>query len=483
MVLSSLSGRRSIIILAVLVLSLALGSGAPAANAAAINVTIDGQTLEMDVSPVIAQGRTLVPFRDIFEHLGASVGWDEASQSVTGTTADKVITLYIGSTTALIDGAPVPLDVPAMIVNGRTMVPGRFVAESLGGTADWDQTTGTVIIVSGAAAQPEPAAELAVHFIDVGQGDAILIRAPDKAVLIDGGERGATALNYLQAQGTDKLDLVIGTHPHSDHIGGLIDVLAVLPVAEVMDPGVVHTSEVYEEYLTLIDEKDILFTIARAGMSRDLGNGIILQVYHPVQPDDANLNDASVVAKVTYGTVSFLFTGDAEAASEAQMLLRSDISPPATVLKIGHHGSNSSTSDAFLELVDSEAAVIMVGKGNPYGHPHAETLAKLAAAGVTVYRTDTDGTIVITTDGRTYEVRNNPLPPAEPVPEPAPAARININTAGFEELQQIIHIGPERAQAIIELRPFTSLDDLIRVPGLGPEWVQEIKAEGKASVG
>lgn len=452
-------------------------------SASGIHITIDGQALATDVAPVIAQGRTLVPLRAIFEGLGATVDWDEATQRITGTKDGKMIVLHVGSTTALIEGIPVPLDVPAMIVNGRTMVPGRFIAESLGGTVDWDQPTSTVVIISAAAAQRPPAARLAVHFIDVGQGDSILIRTPDKDVLIDGGERGDTVLNYLRALGVEKLALVIGTHPHSDHIGGLINVLEEIPVCEVMDPGIVHTSKTYGDYLALIDAKDIAFTTARAGMSRDLGNNAALNIYHPVESSGEHLNNASIVAKLVYGDVSFLFTGDAEADAEAQMLRRSDANLKATVLKVGHHGSGSSTSGSFLALADPEAAVIMVGGDNLYGHPHTEVLNKLKDTGIAVYRTDIDGTVVITTDGKTYGVQTHVLPPVGSVSALGPEGKIDINTAALEELQQIVHIGPEYAQAVTDFRPFGSLDELTRVAGIEPARLADIIAEGKVCAG
>ena len=140
---------------------------------------------------------------------------------------------------------------------------------------------------------------------------------------------------------------------------------------------------------------------------RDLGGEVKLEILHPSSPSSAHLNDASIVAKVTYNQVNFLFTGDAEEASEQQILLQSRVQPTSTVLKVGHHGSNSSTSTAFLRAVDPDIAVIMVGEGNTYAHPHEETLQMLNAAGVDIYRTDINGDIVITTDGQSYNVNNS----------------------------------------------------------------------------
>ncbi len=252
-----------------------------------------------------------------------------------------------------------------------------------------------------------PTGKLEVHFIDVGQGDSIFIKTPEKNILIDGGGRGNTVVNYLRNQGVESLDLVIGTHPHADHIGGLINVMQAIPVKEIIDPGVAHTTVTFEDYLDVIDEKDIIFTEGRAGMKRDLGSGAEMKIIHPTSPSSSHLNDASIVCRVTFGEVSFMFTGDAEQGAESQILnrgyeLKSDI------LKVGHHGSRTSTTPPFLSAVSPSTAIIMCGAGNTYGHPHEETLNTLSDAGVDIYRTDKQGSIVITTDGSSYNVNEQP---------------------------------------------------------------------------
>ncbi|MBS4029857.1 MAG: MBL fold metallo-hydrolase [Clostridiales bacterium] len=329
--------------------------------------------------------------------------------------------------------------------------------------------------------------QVKVHFIDVGQGDAILIETPSKNVLIDGGDRGSIVVEYLKEQGVNNLDLVIGTHPHADHIGGLIDVLQSIPVKEVIDPGIVHTTKTFEDYLTLIDAKDITFTVGRAGMVRDFGDGVNMFIVHPSSVNNSSINDASIVVRMTFGQVSFMFTGDVENEEE---ILRREYDLESTILKVGHHGSKTSTGSSFLDAINPEVAVIMVGKGNRYGHPHLETLVRLANSNVDIYRTDIHGTVIITTNGQTFEVNQkqpyqyNPPKIPEPSPEPASLAiqTININTASLEELQGIIHIGPVRAQQIINLRPFTSVDELTKVTGIGPVRLEDIKQESKVSI-
>lgn len=335
-----------------------------------------------------------------------------------------------------------------------------------------------------------PAGQLEVHFIDVGQGDSIYIKTPTQNILIDGGNRGDTALNYLRYQGVSSLDLVIGTHPHADHIGGLINVMQAIPTKEVIDPAVVNETLTFEDYLRLIDQKDIKFTEGRAGITRDLCNGIIMNIIHPNNPLSSDPNNASIVAKLTFGEISFLFTGDAEREAEREMLHGShDLN--ATVLKVGHHGSRTSTTQAFLDAVAPQAAVIMCGRNNQYGHPHDETLQSLLGSNVDIYRTDLQGSIVIVTDGIEYTVNKQPFSYSQNQQPPPPndeysangvPGKVNINTACKEELQRIIHIGPARAEAIIKLRPFNSVDDLTRVSGIAEVRLRDIINQGIACV-
>ncbi len=261
---------------------------------------------------------------------------------------------------------------------------------------------------------------LEVHFIDVGQGDSILIKAPLKNILIDGGDRGNTALNYIKNQGIDSLDIIVSTHPHADHIGGLINVIQSIPVGEVIDPAVVHTTQTFEDYLTLIDQKGIWFTEGRAGMKWDLGEGATMHILHPTSPSKSDLNNASIVVRLTFYGVSFLFAGDAESAAESQILNRG-YELNSTILKVGHHGSKTSTSQAFLTAVKPEVAIIMCSKTNSYGHPHQETLNKLSAANVDIYRTDIHGSIVVSTDGHTYSINKEPYSYAENQQPPPPS--------------------------------------------------------------
>lgn len=265
--------------------------------------------------------------------------------------------------------------------------------------------------VAAAAALPR----LTITFLDVGQGDAIVIRAPSgRTLLIDGGgevEGRATGYDVgaqrvvpaLRRLGVREIDVIILTHPHEDHVGGLVAVAQNFRVGLVLDSGFPHPAPSYGQFLHLVEERKIPYQLARRGMRLDLGSGAGLVVLHPEDPlirgsgSDVNLN--SVVARMAYGEVSVLLTGDIEGLVESRLLEYGD-ELRSTVLKVAHHGSATSTTPAFLDAVAPAVAVISVGAFNPFGHPHRATLEALAAAGVLVYRTDRDGAVTMHTDGR-----------------------------------------------------------------------------------
>jgi len=262
---------------------------------------------------------------------------------------------------------------------------------------------GILIILS--AAFPCFSGTLTAHFIDVGQGDSVFIETESVSILVDGGDSAAgPAVNeYLLSLGVNSLDLVVASHPHADHIGGLIPVLQTFPAEEVIDPGAVHTTVTFERYLNTIDEQEIPFTVGRSGMKRRFEDGLVLRILHPADIEGWDLNNASLVTSITYDEVTLLLTGDVEAPAEQEMILRGE-ELQSQVLKIPHHGSSSSTTDVFLEAVSPQAAVIMCGEENPYGHPHREVLERLYGRGIELYRTDLHGTVRVVTDGRKISI-------------------------------------------------------------------------------
>ena len=240
---------------------------------------------------------------------------------------------------------------------------------------------------------------LTVHFIDVGQGDCILAQSEGHFMLIDAGEndQGDTVISYLNSQGVKELDYVIGTHPHSDHIGGLDKVIEAFPTKQVILPPIEHTTQTFEDVLDAISARGLKITNPIPGDIYPLGNASFT-ILSPVKDYGDDLNNWSVGIRLTCGSRSFVMCGDAESQAEEDMIANGAILK-ADVLKAGHHGSSTSTSDLFLEKVDPSYVVIQCGEGNSYGHPHKETMEKLEKAGCWILRTDLLGTIVASTDG------------------------------------------------------------------------------------
>lgn len=245
---------------------------------------------------------------------------------------------------------------------------------------------------------------LTIHFLDVGQGDSILLETDGKSMLIDSGEsdQGKVVTAYLQDQGISTLDYVVATHPHSDHIGGMNEILNNFQVEHFVDSGYPHTSKTYEDMLTTIDQKNIPFQVAQAGQKIDFDPAVDIEVLNPAKTYSEDLNENSVVLKVTYGTTSFLLMGDAGLETE-ERIMKAGYNIDSDILKVGHHASRSGSGASFISAVSPEVSVIEVGAGNDYGHPHTEILERLQKASK-VYRTDLDGTITVTTDGSTYTV-------------------------------------------------------------------------------
>lgn len=246
-------------------------------------------------------------------------------------------------------------------------------------------------------------AQIAVHFVDVGQGDCAVIETPDGNLLIDAGTKQSEA---AIKRCIDDLDITefayaIFTHPHADHIGSAAAIVEAYTIDSVVMPNAVSTSKTFEKLIAAIEEKDCRVIEGKAGRRLTLG-GLTIDLLAPVKAYD-DLNNMSIVALLTYGDGTFLFTGDAEALSETDMLENGV--PACDVLKVGHHGSSTSSSEEFIAAVSPQIAVISVGEGNSYGHPHESTLERLKAHGVQVLRTDLCGTITITCDGTQYRIK------------------------------------------------------------------------------
>lgn len=238
-----------------------------------------------------------------------------------------------------------------------------------------------------------------VHYIDVGQGDAILIQVNNKNLLIDSGpsESRDKLTKYIKKLNISKFDYIIATHPHEDHIGNMSHIINNFEVINFYAPKVEASTKAFETMVESLIRKDLKIKVIKANIkSIDLGKNVIIDVFSPLSNNYDNLNNYSPIIKISYGNTSFLFTGDAEEIAENEVL-NAGANLECDVLKIGHHGSSSSTSDKFLKSSNPSIAVISVGEDNTYGHPTNNILSKLKET--KVYRTDISGNIVIISDG------------------------------------------------------------------------------------
>ena len=241
---------------------------------------------------------------------------------------------------------------------------------------------------------------LIVDFIDVGQADSILIQNKDEVMLIDAGtnEAGKTVVDYLKNKGISQIDYLIGTHPHEDHIGGMDDVIEAFDIKQIYMPKMETTTKTFKDVLTAISNKNLKITQPNKGTQIELGEAKCEFMTEPIIDKD-NINLSSLVIRLEFGNNSFLFMGDAEKENEETITW-----PKTDVLKVGHHGSNTSSSQEFIEQVQPKYSVIMVEEDNSYNLPKQETIDKLEEAGSKIYRTNENGTIEITSDGNEIKV-------------------------------------------------------------------------------
>jgi competence protein ComEC len=258
--------------------------------------------------------------------------------------------------------------------------------------------------------------KLTIIFLDVGQGDSILIIFPNqKTMLIDGGDHDQfdTILSLLEEYNIEKIDNVVATHPHADHIGGLLNIIQKVPIGKIYDTGQEHNTQTFENYLDLIESKRIPFNLARENNEiDDLDSKVDIKILNPPEPlfvgTGNDINDNSIVLKLTYSNFSILFTGDIGEIPEERLVSNENIIKDIDILKVPHHGSKYSSTKEFLQSVNPQIAVISVGENNRYGHPHLETLERLENQESIkhIFRTDIDGTIILITDGSQYAMKS-----------------------------------------------------------------------------
>lgn len=251
--------------------------------------------------------------------------------------------------------------------------------------------------------------QMVVHYIDVGQGDCILIQVNNKNLLIDSGPSSnrKELLDYLEKLNIKKLDYIIATHPHEDHIGNMDTIIRRYNIESFYSPKVTHSSTTFENMISSLVDKNLKINILNKGVSGiDLGKNTSVSVYSPLENlYTDNLNDYSPIIKITFLNNSFLFTGDAEISTENTVLSQNK-NLKCDILKVGHHGSSTSTSLDFLTAVNPSVAIISVGKNNSYGHPTTQTLSLLNSLNIKTIRTDINGTIIAISDGKNINIYN-----------------------------------------------------------------------------
>ncbi|WP_026672098.1 MBL fold metallo-hydrolase [Alkalihalobacterium bogoriense] len=330
--------------------------------------------------------------------------------------------------------------------------------------------------------------ELIVHFIDVGQADATLFEYSsdgiDYRILIDAGNWNRTdVLDYLEYNNITHLDILIGTHPHADHIGQFDQILMTIDVGEVWMSGEMVASDTFSRILDAIESSGVNYHEPRAGDTYDIGP-LVLEIVNPKKLT-GDVHKSSISLRAVFGDVAFMFTGDAEHETENE-IINKNLEVESTFLQLGHHGSNTSTSSEFLKAINPKVAIYSAGSGNSYGHPHQEVIDRVLSNEIALYGTDIHGTIIVRTNGRNYDIsleKTNLNENKQSNRTDNTIACINLNQASLTEIEQIIHIGENRAADVIALRPIKSLDELTTINGIGPARLADIIEENKACIG
>ncbi|MBQ7901556.1 MAG: MBL fold metallo-hydrolase, partial [Clostridia bacterium] len=402
--------KKLLMLLVVIVTMLGLCSIAAAQSDFSVTLQLDNPVMnvagvhkEIDPGrgtvPVVRDGRTLVPIRAIVEEMGGTVGWEQSTQTVSLVYNNTTINFVIGSNVAIVDRVQHMLDVAPDVINGRTMLPIRFVAEKFNFDVKWIDASSEIVISKLSNIQSSASQKMTVHFIDVGQGDSIFVQLPNgETLLIDAGPVQDVVNSYINGLGYDRITYVVATHPDADHIGGMPQVLDEFTVGKFYMPDKVHTTQLFEKMLDSLENNGCAVNVAQSGVVIADNGQFSVKIVAPVKSYSDN-NNCSAVVMLEYDEISFLFTGDIEAVAESD-IINSGADIDADVLKIAHHGSNSSTSEEFLDKTSPEIAVISVGGDNKYGHPSTEVVSRLNTRYIPCYTTAQSGTILITSDGK-----------------------------------------------------------------------------------
>lgn len=360
-----------------------------------ITILLNGEKIKTEEAPFIENGSVLIPFRDVFEALDATVSWDGERRAAQAEYEGVTVKIYPDEGVFEKNGEVLLLPAVPKIVNDKIMVPLRAASESFGYNVLWNGDTYTVSISDTSL--------MRVYFLDCGQADCIFAELPDgKCMLIDAAESsfGKSLETFIKEKGYSNIDYVVATHPHADHIGAMAHILENFTVGTFYMPEKSHTTKTFEKMLNALEKNGCECIYVSGGKSLFRGE-YEANVLSPLKSDYVRMNDFSAVIKLLYKNISFLFSADAEANAENDMI-NAGFELKTDILKVGHHASPTSSTASYLEAVKPKEAVISVGKDNKYGFPSPLVLSQLEKAGARIYRTDIHSTVTAVTDGYIY---------------------------------------------------------------------------------
>lgn len=387
--------KRKILLVIVLLLAMSPTS------AFATSISIDNQDVQFSQnsgSPFIdSSNRTQVPFRATMEHFGCGVSWDTETRTAIAEKDGIRVEVPINAPYIIRNGERIDNDTVALIKDNRTYLPIRAVLEAFGANVSWDNGTQTVVVLTNSVSKI-----MTVHFIDVGQGDSIFIDYDDYEILIDAGSKGKgdIVVDYIEPYVDGNLDLLIATHVHEDHIGGIPSVLAAFQVSQIIDSRDTADTITFKEYHSAAMSEPNCTYSEDANLDIDIGDAVRLTIIDEVD-GDKNANNNSVVTLFTYNNFSMLLTGDSEKSTENKIAKRLQ---DVNVLKAGHHGSNTASSYELLSVTQPEVVIISAGLQNRYNHPHGEVLLRFESMGIDAFGTFKSGNIVVSTNGYGYSL-------------------------------------------------------------------------------
>ncbi|HYE69201.1 MAG TPA: stalk domain-containing protein [Anaerovoracaceae bacterium] len=384
--------------------------------ASEINININNQPvqfLQNSGEPFIDQAnRTQVPFRLTMESFGCAVSWDNENQTAIAEKDGTIVTVPIGESYIMKDGEKIANDTAALIKDSRTYLPIRAVLEAFGAFVEWQPDTQSVMVST-----IDPNKIMTVHFLDVGQADSIFIDMGSYEILIDGGNNadGPLVVNYLKPYVDGNLELIVATHAHEDHIGGLDNVISAYQIDTIIYSDETSSTISFNDFYHAAISEPNCKLIGDSDKTIDLGYGA---QFKTIEMGDGlkDPNENSVVSMIDYNDIEVLFMGDLEATTEMNNLGKfSDID----VLKVGHHGSRTSSSQAFLDIIRPDVSIISAGLTNKYSLPNADIIARLHSMDSVIYGTFRSGNIILTTDGEQYRLNTNLLLTSEDAGAPA----------------------------------------------------------------